>query len=310
MKPVTETDTNVQDTKALPASSLSFMSSRRSRAVSKGSAKVVLSPSSQAALMRVGNTARKNLDEMFEGSDNPTELKHALLHVAMEDPKLSFAMLRFGWEKTLRIRRERAVSMGFVGALIFSVALQMSVQPLTPSRNLIEASDADFWTDVRSTFEDIYAVLISIGATTSALSVVNSALYILWIQIYVSDADDFIWFCKNYRVIFWVDVPMCFALICSVLSVAFSSVAILPNPVASICFCSVISLVIFTGIAFIAGAIPGERRMKQNFENILERYEGYIEEAFEKVSRGPKALPKSATLDSGLGADSVIMPVI
>jgi hypothetical protein len=225
---------------------------------------------------------------MFEGSDNPQELRSALANVAKEDPKLTFAMLRFGWEKTLNIRRERAVSMGFVGALIFSVALQMAVQPLEPSRNLVEAETPDFWSDLRPTFEDTYSVLITLGATFSAISVVNSALYVLWLQIYVSDADDFIWFCKQYRVTRWVDIPMACALICSVLAVAFATVALYGNPVASICFFSVISLIMFTVLSFFIGVVPGERRMKENFENMLERYEGYIEEAFASLQRDSK----------------------
>merc|ERR1712066_225643 len=133
-----------------------------------------------------------------------------------------------------------------------------------------------------------YYVLITLGAALSAISVVNSALYILWIQIYVSDADDFIWFCKSYKVILWVDMPMSLALVCSVLAIAFASVAIFPNPVASINFCLVNSLVLFTVVSFLVGVIPGERRMKANFANMLERYEGYIEEAFASVSMPAK----------------------
>jgi len=259
-------------------------SSRRAKSIAQ------LSPSSQAALNRVGITARKNLDEMFEGSDNPQELRSALANVAKEDPKLTFSMLRFGWDKTLQIRRERAVSMGFVGALIFSVALQMAVEPLGPSRNLLEAEATDFWSDVRPMFEDTYSVLITLGATFSAISVVNSALYVLWLQIYVSDADDFIWFCKHYKVTRWVDVPMAFALICSVLAVAFASVALYANPVASICFFSVVSLLVFSVLSFFLGVVPGERRMTANFETMLERYEGYIEDAFAGLMRDSKAV--------------------
>jgi hypothetical protein len=252
---------------------------------SKGSGKA-LSPSSKAAQIRIGNAARKNLYDIFESSDNPQELKSSLISVATEDPKLTFAMLRFGWEKTLTIRRERAVSVGFVGALIFSVALQMSVVPLEPSRSLSEASAPDFWSDARDTFEHIYHVLITLGAIFSAVSVVNSALYILWIQIYVSDSDDFIWFCRQYSVTYWVDAPMVFALLFSVLAVAFASVAIYVNPVASICFFAVVGLLAFSVIAFILGVIPGERRMRENFEGIYERYHDLIEEAFATVANG------------------------
>jgi len=258
------------------------------------------SPSSKAALQRVGHTAQKNLQDMFEGSDNPQELKDALHRVAQEDPKLTFAMLRFGWEKTLGIRRERAVSIGFVGALIFSVALQMAVTPLSPSARVRTEDFEDFWSPARPLFEDVYNVLITLGATLSAVSVVNSALYILWIQIYVSDADDFIWFCHQYRVTLWVDAPMVFALFFSVLAIAFASVSLYPNPVASVCFFSVVGLLFFSGAVFLMGVVPGERRMKENFASISERYSVYIEEAAAKV----QATTEGPELFHGKGEES------
>jgi len=238
----------------------------------------------EAAQQRVGRTAQKNLHEMFEGSDNPQELKEALGKVAKDDPKLTFAMLRFGWEKTLSIRRERAVSIGMVGALIFSVTLGMAVAPLEPTERVTAEGFEDFWSDVRPLFEDMYNVLITFGATLSAVSVVNSALYILWIQIYVSDADDFIWFCREYHVTHWVDAPMVLALFFSVLAVAFASVTLYPNPVASVCFFSVIGVLSFTVAVFVMGVVPGERRMQEYFSSISERYNAYIEEAAAEVS--------------------------
>jgi len=226
---------------------------------------------------RIGITVRKNIAEMFEGSDNPQELKDALMTVALDDPKLTFAMLRFGWEKTLGIRRERAVSVGFVGALIFSVALQMTVAPLEPSDAAREAND--WWSDSRGFFGDLYHVMITLGACFSAVSVVNSVLYMLWIQIYVSDADDFIWFCRKYSVVIWVDMPMVLALLFSVLAVAFASVSIFAEPVASVCFTCVVGLIVMTAVMFIFGTLPGEHRMKANFESIRGCYKSYIEEA-------------------------------
>merc|ERR1719230_2105065 len=101
---------------------------------------------------RIGITASMNMKEMFESSDNPTELRDSLIAVATDDPKLTFAMLRFGWEKTLSIRRERAVSVGFVGALIFSVTLQMCVTPLEVTEAALAADD--MWTDFRAIAED------------------------------------------------------------------------------------------------------------------------------------------------------------
>jgi len=239
---------------------------------------------------RVGVTARQNMKEMFESSDNPQELRECLKSVASDDPKLTFAMLRFGWEKTLSIRRERAVSVGFVGALIFSVTLQMCVTPLEPMEAALAADD--MWTDFRAIAEDLYHVLITLGATTSAISVVNSALYILWIQIYVSDADDFIWFCQKYPVSMWVDAPMVSALLFSVLAVAFASIALYAQPVASICFFSILALILMTLTMFVLGALPGERRMRQNFEGIKSKYSGYIDEAAAAmgISIAPKTL--------------------
>jgi hypothetical protein len=244
-------------------------------------AQVKLSPANKPVTsqlsQRIGQTARKNMREMFDGSDNPQELKDALITVALDDPKLTFAMLRFGWEKALAIRRERAVSVGFVGALIFSVTLQMVVAPLEPSDAAREADD--WWSNSRGAFGDLYHIMITLGACLSAVSVVNSVLYMLWIQIYVSDADDFIWFCRKYSVVLWVDAPVVSALFFSVLAVAFACVSIFAEPVASVCFFCVLGLILMSAMTFIFGTLPGEYRMKVNFEAMNGSYRGYIEEA-------------------------------
>lgn len=250
------------------------MAQRCSKPSSAGSGES-MSRRRTAALKRMGNSARQNLREMFESSDSPEELRQSLLVMA-EDPKLTFAMLRFGWEKTMSIRRERAASEGLVGALIFSVALQMAVTRLDTSD--LEGH-VDWWTPCRPVFEDLYYIMITLAATFSAISVVNSCLYMMWIQIYVSDADDFIWFCRKYHVTVWVDAPMVLALLCSIFGIAFATVAIHRDIAASCCFFSILALLAVTLIMFIVGVLPGEQRMKDNFASFRPIYADLIEEA-------------------------------
>ena len=230
----------------------------------------------------------------------------SLMRIAEEDPKLTFAMLRFGWEETLEPRRERASTIGVIGALIFSVTLQMTMTPLAPTYAAMGSEDR--WSDYRSVFSDIYHVLIVLGATFWAISVVTSALHILWLNICVSDSDDFIWLCHTYSINLWVDMPMVMALFFSVLSVGVGSISLYSEPVASVCLFSVAAPLSCTALAIIAGALPGERRTKGNFQSLVGHYSGFIDKAAREVENASSNMHLRAMKTSDEKAPSGIQP--
>jgi hypothetical protein len=240
---------------------------------------------------RLEEAARSNLKAMFKGSDDPDGLRSALKKLVVEDREMCYAMLRNGWERTLQTSRERATNLGVIGVLIFSTAIQMSVQPLESSESSADvlnniSLETDMWSDKRDEFEAVYQVLISLGAFLSAWSVVSTALYTLWIQTYVSDADDFLWFTKHYKARHWIDAPMWSCLICILLSSPCASVVIYPITVARIRCSAEIGLVIVAFVVFAVYSMRAKNRSKESFEHLSDSVEGsrviegFIDEAY------------------------------